>query len=154
MGPETLARIAGDEAVEWGGVRYLALLTPEQTGGAMSITTATSPPASGPPLHIHHDADEVFVIHAGRHLFQLEDERFEKGPGETVFVPRGKAHTFQILGTETAHHTIILTPGGFEGFFHEMAKRGCRIPQDMDEVVAVAETFHLTFTGPPLPADG
>ena len=67
-----------------------------------TITTATSPPASGPPLHIHHDADEVFVIHAGRHLFQLEDEQFEKGPGETVFVPRGKAHTFQILGTETA----------------------------------------------------
>lgn len=154
MGPEILARIAGPEAVEWGGVRYLALLTPAQTGGAMSVTTSTSPVGSGPPLHIHHDADETFLIHAGRHLFQLDDETFEKGPGEAVFIPRGRRHTFQVLGTETAHHTIILTPGGFEGFFVEMARLGCRIPDDMARIVAIAETFHLSFVGPPLPADG
>lgn len=154
MGPETLARIAGPEAIDWGGVRYLPLLTTEESGGALSITTATSPPASGPPLHVHHDADETFVIHAGRHLFVLEGETFEKGPGDVVFIPRGKEHTFQILGTETAHHTIILTPGGFEGFFREMAEKACRIPEDMETVVAVAERFHLTFVGPPLPADG
>ena len=75
-----------------------------------------------------------------------------RGPGETVFVPRGEEHTFQVLGARACRHYTILTPGGFEGFFGEMAAGQFRIPEDMAAVVAAAARYNLAFTGPPLEA--
>jgi quercetin dioxygenase-like cupin family protein len=119
----------------------------------MSITDSVSPPNSGPPRHIHHDADETFVLLTGDAEFLLEGERFTRGPGQTVFVPRGKEHTFRVVSDVPSRHLVILTPGGFEGFFAEMAAEQLRIPDDMQEIARIAENYHLTFTGPPLGAD-
>ena len=44
----------------------------------------------------------------------------------------------------------ILTPGGFEGFFYEMAEGRFTIPDDMAAITDIAARYHLTFTGPPL----
>ena len=43
-----------------------------------------------------------------------------------------------------------LTPGGFEGFFHEMGATRPAISQNMDAINEAAARFHMTFTGPPL----
>jgi hypothetical protein len=48
---------------------------------------------------------------------------------------------------------VILTPGGFEGFFAEMAAGQFRIPKDMVEIARIAAHCQLTFTGPALSAD-
>lgn len=85
-------------------------------------------------------------------MFWLEGETFTRGPGGTVFVPRGREHTFRVIGDRPSRHLVILTPGGFEGFFAEIAKRGCRIPEDMPAVLESAARHHLSFTGPPLDA--
>ena len=76
------------------------------------------------------------------------------GPGESVFIPRGIEHTFKVVGDEPSRHLVILTPGGFEGFFADMAAGQCRIPEDMPAIEESARRHNLTFTGPPLPADG
>ncbi len=144
--------ILGDDAVEWLGVRYRTLLPMAETGGRMSIFDSVSPQNSGPPRHIHNDADETFVLLSGDVEFWLEGETFTRGPGEAVFVPRGKEHTFRVLSDTPSRHIVILTPGGFEGFFHEMASGGFRIPEDMAAIKECASRFHLTFTGPPLGA--
>ncbi|MFH1518842.1 MAG: hypothetical protein ABIH17_13310 [Pseudomonadota bacterium] len=41
-------------------------------------------------------------------------------------------------------------PGGFEGFFVEMAEAGYSIPEDMEAVSESASRHNLIFTGPPL----
>ena len=146
-------QILGPDAIEWLGVAYKTILKTEETGGAMSITDSVSPPNSGPPRHVHHDADEAFVILTGECEFWLAGETFYRGPGETAFIPRGTEHTFRIVGDQPCRHLVILTPGGFEGFFAEMAERQCRIPDDMGDVVATGERFSMTFTGPPLGAE-
>lgn len=84
--------------------------------------------------------------------FWLEGETFTRGPGQAVFVPRGKEHTFRIVGGEPFRSIVIPTPGGFEGFFREMAEGRFRIPEDMPTVVESAARFQLTFAGPPLGA--
>ena len=53
------------EPVEWLGTRYEIILSKEASGGAMSIVRSEAPPDSGPPLHVHHDADETFVMLSG-----------------------------------------------------------------------------------------
>ena len=145
--------ILGPEAIEWLSVHYKTILTTDATNGKMSITDSVSPPNSGPPRHIHHDADETFVMLTGDSEFWLEGERFARGPGQTVFVPRGKEHTFRIVSDVPSRHLVILTPGGFEGFFAEMAAGQLRIPEDMGQIAEIAARYQLTFTGPPLGGD-
>jgi quercetin dioxygenase-like cupin family protein len=142
--------ILGPDAVEWLGVSYRTILGTSQTGGTMSIVDSVSPPQSGPPRHIHHDADETFILLTGDVEFWLEGERFNRGPGETAFIPRGKEHTFRVVSSTPCRHLVILTPGGFEAFFAEMATGGFRIPEDMPAIAESAARHHLSFTGPPL----
>ena len=145
--------ILGPGAIEWLGVHYRTILTTGSTNGAMSITDSVSPPNSGPPRHIHHDADETFVLLTGDSEFWLEGDRFTRGPGQTVFVKRGMEHTFRVVSDVPARHLVVLTPGGFEDFFAEMAAGQLRIPEDMAEITRIAAKHHLTFTGPPLGAN-
>lgn len=140
------------ETLEWLGVTYKTILSPEDTGGAMSIVDSVSPIGSGPPRHIHHKEDEVFVILTGEVELWLAGETRHAGPGEAVFIPRGTEHTFRATGDRPCRHLVILTPGGFEGFFADMAAGQLRIPQDMDQVNESAARHNMTFTGPPLDA--
>jgi quercetin dioxygenase-like cupin family protein len=146
--PETI--ILGSSALEWLGVTYKTILSAQASGGAMSIVDSVSPAGSGPPRHIHEREDETFIVLTGQCEFWLEGQRFMRGPGETAFIPRGKEHTFRVAGDQASRHLLILTPGGFEGFFAEMANGQFRIPDDMPAITEAARRFHLTFTGPPL----
>ena len=137
-------------AIEWLGVRYKTLLSAEQSDGAMSIVDSWSPPGSGPPRHIHAAEDETFVILTGTCKMWIEGTETTVGPGESVFIPRGTNHTFKVIGDAPSRHLVILTPGGFERFFSEMAEGQFRIPDDMASIEASAKRHHLTLTGPPL----
>ena len=138
------------DAIEWLGVKYKTILTTEQSGGAMSIVDSWSPAGSGPPRHIHAGEDETFVVITGTCKVWIAGEEHLAGPGESVFIPRGIEHTFKVVGDEPSRHLVILTPGGFEGFFADMAAGQCRIPEDMPAIEESARRHNLTFTGPPL----
>lgn len=148
-----LKELSGQGVHEWLGVRYKTILSPSESGGAISIVDSESPAGSGPPRHIHDREDEVFVVLTGECEFWLEGLTFRKGPGETAFIPRGREHTFRVAGDTPSRHLVILTPSGFEGFFAEMAQSRFRIPEDMEKVGASAARHHLRFTGPPLGAE-
>jgi quercetin dioxygenase-like cupin family protein len=145
--------LAGPDVHEWLGVRYRTILSADESSGAMSVVDSLSPAGNGPPRHIHQREDEVFILHSGECEFWLEGETFRRRAGQAVFVPKGREHTFRVVGEMPCRHLIILTPGGFEGFFAEMARGGFRIPEDMDQVSASAERHSLRFTGPPIGAE-
>lgn len=136
------------EALEWRGTTYRTILTTAESGGAMSIVDSRCPAESGPPRHVHAREDEIFVVLEGEVEFWLAGQTLRRGAGGTAFVPRGAEHTYRTV-TE-ARMLTILTPGGFEGFFAEMAQGAFRIPEDMPAVVESAARHHLAFTGPPL----
>ena len=142
--------ILGPDAIEWAGTQYRTILTTAASGGAMSIVDSITQPGYGPPRHVHHAEDETFVLLSGDTEFWLGGEIHLRGPGETFFVPRGTEHTFRVTGTKPGRHLTVLTPGGFEGFFAEMARGQFRIPEDMPAVIESAGRHNLTFTGPPL----
>lgn len=116
----------------------------------MSIVDSLSPVGSGPPRHIHHAEDEIFVILTGEVRIWLAGEERVLRTGESVFIPRGTEHTFKVSGTEPCRHLVILTPGGFEGFFADMARGQFNIPADMPAIEESATRHNMTFTGPPL----
>jgi mannose-6-phosphate isomerase-like protein (cupin superfamily) len=105
---------------------------------------------SGPPRHVHEKEDETFVILSGTCKIWIDGEETLAGPGQSVFIPRGTNHTFKVVGTEPSRHLVILTPGGFEEFFVEMAAGNFQIPADMPAIEEAARRHNLVFTGPPL----
>jgi hypothetical protein len=74
------------------------------------------------------------------------------GPGDIAFVAKGQEHTFRVVGEMAARMLTVMTPGGFEGFFVEMAKDQYQIPQDLPKIAAIGSGYNLEFTGPPLGA--
>jgi mannose-6-phosphate isomerase-like protein (cupin superfamily) len=64
---------------------------------------------SGPPyLHVHHEDDEAWHVLEGTLRFRFADRTVEAGPGATVFVPAGVAHTYEAF--DEARYLVILTP--------------------------------------------
>lgn len=140
------------QTVQWMHSTYKTLLTPVQSNGSLGIFESVCQPNTGPARHVHHDADETFYILQGEMTFWLEGELMKRGAGDCVFIPRGKHHTFVVVGSEPARMLVMMTPGGFEGFFAEVAARNLRAPEDMPEISAIGTRYHLEFVGPPLGA--
>src|SRR5579859_3282092 len=64
---------------------------------------------SGPAiLHVHHSDDEAWHVLEGQLTFRYADRTEIAGPGTTVFVPAGVAHTY--TAGEGARYLIVLTP--------------------------------------------
>jgi mannose-6-phosphate isomerase-like protein (cupin superfamily) len=131
----------------WNGTRYQTILSTAETGGAMSIIYGEAEPFNGPPTHVHYNEDEVFIVLEGEVAFDLAGQRFTRGPMGTAFVPRGKPHSF-MTGSNGARCLTVLTPGGFEGFFAELARGGFELPQDLASVAAIAASYGSHFVGP------
>lgn len=144
--------VLGPGTHEWQGAAYRTILPSEDTGGNLSITDTVNQPGDGPPRHIHHGEDETFVVLSGEVVFWLAGHCFRRGPGEVAFVPRGVEHSFRTIGEQPSRTLVIFSPGGFEGFFVELAKNGYRVPEDMDAIARAGAAYNLTFTGPPLAA--
>nr|WP_306267988.1 hypothetical protein [Pararhizobium sp. IMCC3301] len=66
--------LLGADAVEWLGTHYTTLLSAAQSDGSLSVIDSVAPPNSGPPRHIHHDADETFVTLTGDAEFWIEGD--------------------------------------------------------------------------------
>lgn len=102
------------------GVRFL--VETEATGGAFALVEHTLPPrALGAPVHRHTNEDEYSYVIEGRLGAQLGDEVVEAGPGELVRKPRGQAHTFWNASDEPLRFLEVISPGGFERYFRELA---------------------------------
>jgi len=64
---------------------------------------------SGPAtLHVHHSDDEAWHVLEGELTFRYADRVETAGPGGTVFVPAGVAHTYS--AGAGARYLIVLTP--------------------------------------------
>jgi mannose-6-phosphate isomerase-like protein (cupin superfamily) len=140
--------------VKWMGSQYAVTLRGDTATGRPGVFESIVPAGEGPPVHVHHNEDEILHLIEGQFEFFVDGERIPRRAGDTVLVPRGVPHTFRVLGERPGRLIAVMTPGGFEGFFLEVAERELRIPDHMDEVAETAGRYGLEFTGPPLSATG
>ncbi len=138
------------EPVEWNDSTYHVVLPAAETSGRSAMFRVSTEKPGGPPLHIHHDADEYFYVVAGKVRFHIDGRELTVDAGNAVFVPRGSPHSYRVESEEGADMLTIVVPGGFERFFEAMATETLVIPDDMPRINEIAGEFHLEFTGPPL----
>jgi quercetin dioxygenase-like cupin family protein len=103
--------------------RYTVKVASEQTDGRLFQLLARDRRGAAPPLHIHHNEDETFLVLAGGMSFFVGDERIEAIAGDFVFAPMNVPHAF-LVKSDRAEYLSSFTPAGAERFFSEVAPRG------------------------------
>jgi len=133
------------------GAETSVKISSHDTGGAYAVMEASTPPSSGPPLHLHQREDEWWYILEGNFLFEIDDNSVHAGPGDTVFAPRGSRHTFQNIGTALARTLVTVVPGGLDLFFQEV---DATVPSDTlpdpAVILPIFRKYRLELLGPPL----
>ena len=133
--------------IDLGGFDVRVLADPGATAGAFSLIETTEHAAGGgPPLHVHRDCAEAFVVLAGRYAMHLEDSEHECPAGAFVYVPRGMIHTFRVLEPESRKLNLY-TPAGMIGYFDELAA-GIAAGMSEADLDAIAELHAMEVVGP------
>jgi mannose-6-phosphate isomerase-like protein (cupin superfamily) len=142
------SRFGEAEPLNLFGVQIRILMPAAALDGGLSIFEDRNEPGAGPPLHVHHDAEEVFHILDGDYRFQCGAAVIEAGRGDIVVVPRGMPHTYLNIGAGTGRLLATMRPGGFEGFFREVAAGNLQTPDDMPAIIEIAARYQIEFLGP------
>jgi mannose-6-phosphate isomerase-like protein (cupin superfamily) len=71
-------------------------------------------PGEAPPLHVHHDTEQVFYVLEGAGLLQIGDsERCAVAAGNVVRIPPGTHHRISCVGDTTLRYlSVDCFPGG------------------------------------------
>lgn len=134
-------------SIDLGGFDVRVLANGDDTNQLFSlIETGEADVGGGPPLHVHRDCAESFVVLDGRYAMHLEDGEFECGPGTFVYVPSGMVHTFRVL-QPASRKLNLYTPAGMVGYFDELAA-GIAAGIGEAELDAIAERYAMEVVGP------
>ena len=102
------------------GVRFMAWS--EETGGGFSLVEHPIPPKTlAGPVHRHSREDEYSFVIEGRMGALLGDDVIVAEVGDLAFKPRNQWHTFWNPDDTPCRILEIISPGGFERYFDEMA---------------------------------
>lgn len=142
------ASVRAARIVKWMDTIYTINVDKYQSGGIVGVFESTVPSRGGPPVHMHHNEDEVIHVIEGDYEFWLDGEVVPVAAGASIFLPRGVPHTFRVVSAGPGRNLTILTPGGLEEFFVEAAARELRIPDQITEVAELAGRYGIEFRGP------
>jgi mannose-6-phosphate isomerase-like protein (cupin superfamily) len=144
------------KAVDLGSLGVRFMVWSEESGGGFSLVEHPIPPRTlAAPLHRHTNEDEYSYILEGRMGAQLGDEVVHAEVGDLVFKPRDQWHAFWNAGDGPCRILEIISPGGFEHLFEEVAEpREDTAPSldvrygiefDLESVGRLCEEHGLTF---------
>jgi quercetin 2,3-dioxygenase len=139
------------EKTKIGGLNPVDLkVSQKDTDGMLSISEYTGFTKGGPPLHIHPNQDEMFIILEGEHLFQLGDEQYHLMAGDTIFIPRNVPHAPAQL-SERGKYLFFFTPSGqMDDFFRVLGNLPVTGQPSPEQMAKLFETHGMKIVGPPL----
>jgi len=141
--PFVLQPDAGERLV-LGDVTILVRASAEATGGAFSLFEEV-PPMVDTPRHVHEREDEVFYVLEGEHVIEVGNEEFAVGRGGVVFAPRRVPHAQRRVVPREGRLLVLTAPGGFDGFFRELAAAHDAGTLGPDAYAAASERYGITW---------
>jgi mannose-6-phosphate isomerase-like protein (cupin superfamily) len=135
-------------------------VAPEAGTDGLCVTEHLAPRGDSPPLHVHHDQDEIFALVAGEARFHLSGRDIEARAGDCVLVPKGEPHSYLPVSKDGVRFLTITRGDGFIGLVREIgrAAKSDELPEpvgppsrDEQEALArIARKHGVEFVGPPL----
>ena len=102
-------------------VRFDYKVTSADSGGALAALEVTIPPRTLVKPHNHSREDEYTVVLAGTVGARVGDQVVEAAAGASLVKPRGVPHAMWNAGAEPVRVLEVLSPGGLEDYFEELA---------------------------------
>ena len=136
-----------DERADFPTLGNRFLIRSDRTEGRFALIEHTIAPRSlGAPTHTHENEDEYSFVISGRMGAMVGDEVHDLSPGEFVEKPRRVAHAFWNAGEEEAKLLEVISPGGFEQYFADMAPLlNTGGPPDAEAVQKVQQRYGLSM---------
>jgi mannose-6-phosphate isomerase-like protein (cupin superfamily) len=133
--------------IDLGGFAMTVKATGEQTRGAFTLLEASEPASFGPPLHIHHNADEAFYVLEGEYVMFMGDREERCPAGTFVFIAAGIRHGFRV-GDQPSRKLNLYAPAAMIGYFDDLsaALRGGVV--DPDALSSIATRYGMEVVGP------
>lgn len=105
--------LGADQTVEGrdAGVR----ITAAASNGSLALYRSAVD-GEGPPRHIHTHEDETIYVLSGQVEAECGDDVLRGAAGSSMFLPRGRMHTFRSR-CGPAEILFIVTPGHLDEFF-------------------------------------
>jgi quercetin dioxygenase-like cupin family protein len=125
-------------------VRFDYKVTSADSGGALAALEVTIPPGTLVKPHNHPREDEYTHVLAGTVGARVGDQVVEAGTGTSLVKPRGIPHAMWNAGPEPARVLEVLSPGGLEDYFEELAP-ALRAKVPAAEYDALAARYGLTI---------
>jgi quercetin dioxygenase-like cupin family protein len=111
---------ATDHRSLWFLNTYVTIRISSRDGSdGISVLEHRASQGDSPPLHIHHDEDEIFHVLEGEVRYRVGDQEHRASAGETLLTPKGIPHTYRVESAEARMLTI--TRGEFENFIRLLA---------------------------------
>lgn len=112
-----------------------------------------------PPLHVHVNEDEVFLILEGDFRFQVGHEERAGQAGDTVVARKGVPHTYRVE-SDGGRWLTVTAREQFEDFVRAMARTadtrelppagGPPSQEALEALTAMAKRFGIEIVGPPM----
>lgn len=125
----------------------------------VSILEHHLPSGDSPPLHLHHDEDEVFHVLDGRMRFRVGEREFTLCAGDTAVAPKGLPHSYRVESPDGARCLTMVRGSGFESLVRGVSRpaAAAALPEPVaatPEMIAgltrLAAANGIDLVGPPL----
>lgn len=129
------------------GERITVRISSVDTNGAYTVVESVAAPGCSPPVHLHRNEEEHFVVIAGRYKILIEDKLIDAPVGTSVTVPKGARHSWLNVSEEPSRLLVVLTPGGFERCIETIHNNPA------DKILEIAASYGCLLVGPPMKAE-
>jgi mannose-6-phosphate isomerase-like protein (cupin superfamily) len=156
MHPQPAPKIVGPRDGKAGslgsiGVRFMIDSEETHDGGFSLVEHPMAPHALAAPLHRHSREDEYSFVLEGRMGALLGDDVVYADAGDLVHKPRDQWHTFWNAGDTPCRILEIISPGGFEHYFHELVDALAAARPDEERLAGLGERYGIEFDAESIP---
>lgn len=132
------------------GINEIVVKLAPADSRSVLLIEAVSHARGGPERHLHLKQDEWFFPLEGEYRFEVGEESFTLGPGDSILAPRRVPHVWAYAGSAKGRMLILFNPAGkMLGFFREAAKATLMPGRDL----RLWRRYGMEWVGPPLALD-
>ena len=145
----------------WWFLGTLAVLRdPDGAPRTPTVIELTIPSGGSPPLHVHKNLDDSFLLLEGEVAVRCGEQRIIAHPGSYVVLPAGVEHTFRVTSAGPARMLLVHAADDFLDFIEAVGTPTQHLtlpPPGMydlnrDALIRIGAEHDLAIVGPPLEA--
>lgn len=143
----------------WWFLGTLAVLrNPDGAPRTPTVIELTIPSGGSPPLHVHKNLDDSFLLLDGEIAVRCGDQRIIAHPGSYVVLPAGVEHTFRVTSAGPARMLLVHAADDFLNFIEAVGNptQNLTLPPvgmydlNRESLIRIGADHDLSIVGPPL----